>query len=572
MIKYFDSFLTFLSNQNFMSRTLPQPLILSIFQNVKTFVPHKGHMDGIFIVGMEGGFFFFKWIQNRDISPQQTLLQPTNVNQESQVIRQISGLSHQIYLTSSRIQKIIVTPHEPISDILISTFHPPEMQQFQFTVNPIPSCIQFLQLLAINSSIIKTSSSGSDFWRMTVTNNATMYSMLENIAKIYDITCTDGLFQVPYLQVFKSVESIPLVDELSNTQISSRFNIQSAIFTESPLDHDFYRHFLSSSANFSDFCLQASRRGIDPNMRHFIWPQLLHVLPFEANPSKFIEIRTREYETAKKQWLSLSSYQLAKHPELRSAYQTIRMDVRRTNVPADFDEQKIKTVLTNILRTYAIWCFDVRYTQGLNDVLLPFVIIFERSEYPQEVKEALSFWCFAAFIEAIDSALIDKNMDGIMQKDLPLILELVGKYDKPCAQWIENCNLSDMNFFVSPYMLAFRRSLSPNDLERAWDTIMASSNPSHSIICFAVALIIFAFPSFSKIQNCSLPVLLPLCDKILAKSPIGPVIGVSLVIAGNEKPREKKSHFHTKDVFYTDFYTPNMTDEFKECIASNLFV
>ena len=38
-------------------KTFPQPLILAAYPNVETNVPQQGHQNGVFIVGIEGGFF-----------------------------------------------------------------------------------------------------------------------------------------------------------------------------------------------------------------------------------------------------------------------------------------------------------------------------------------------------------------------------------------------------------------------------------------------------------------------------------------------------------------------------------
>ena len=569
--------------ENKTPKTFPQPLILAVYPDVETNVPQQVHKKGVFIVGIESGYFFFKWNQYIDNTPQLHRPSPTNANNSNNSnkpsesnVKSTDDYSipyfHQIYIISSRIQKLIIAPQETSSDILISTFHPPEMLQFQFYSNPITSCLQLLQLLAVNSAILKNPPSTPDFWPITLSNTANTFPIFDKLARVFDVPCIDGLFQVPYLQVFTSFDSIPYVDEIANQETSAKFGVQGGIFTDFPLDQEFYEHCLMSSVNFSELRVQASRRGISPSMRYILWPQLLSVLPFKSDTQHFIDIRTKEYQALKQQWTLLSPYQLSKRPELRSAYQTIRMDVRRTNIPPDSNVDQIRKLLSNILKTYAVWCFDVRYTQGLNDILLPFIIIFERSPYSEEVREALSFWCFAAFIEQIDSALIENNMDGVLNEDLPFVFQLLKKYDVNCAKWFEQCEMSDLSFLVSSYILAFRRSLSQNDIERAWDSVLASNYPAHFIPCLAVSLLLFAFPACSKIENCSTPLLLPVCDKILANQPIGSVIGVAIQIAGNEQPREKRIKTKVRQLFSTNFFTPYMAEEYQQCVSAHLFV
>jgi hypothetical protein len=416
--------------------------------------------------------------------------------------------------------------------------------------------MQFLQVLAVNSVLTEDTRVTSDFWRTTMTNNAITFPSASSLARVYVIDCEKDKFIVPFIPV--STDSVPLVDELTKAQIAASFGIDGSQYVNSPLSISDFDHIVGSSISFNDIRIQASRRGISPDLRAILWPQLLDILPFSKKTANVLKQRVDEYQKIKKQWQTLSSFQLTRRTELRSAYQTIRMDVRRTNVPQGLDEGLVREMMVNVLKTYAIWNYNIRYTQGINDLLLPFIHVFLTSKrYTNDEVEALSFWCLASFAEKIESALIEPTIDSILQEDLPFVLNLLKIYDEKVYNWINECNMTDMNFIVSSFMLAFRRSLDEFQLERAWDSVMAADDPHSFVMSLATALIIFAYPAFSHIDNCSTPVILPLCDKILSQQPIGSVVGVAISIDGGSHKLEKKINQRLVP-------TPNISKEYFE--------
>ncbi|EAX96489.1 TBC domain containing protein [Trichomonas vaginalis G3] len=545
-----------------MISNLPQPLILAIFHDVETYVPGKAGSRGVFIIGRDNGNFFFKWAQYSEDRIRHEQLRVTSSPGST---RTSVMYRHQIYLQASQIQKLIVTPQPHCMDMLISTLHPPEMYQFQFKQNPMESCLQFLQVIAINSAIGGENDLSSDVWRTITHNNAQVFPSFSSLARVYIIPCEDGKFNVPFIQVSISNQSVPFVDEITKAQIATQFGIDGASFTNAPFTKADYDHIVGSSISFNDIRMQASRRGIDTDLRPLLWPQLLGVLPFAKEIESVLDQRVDEYKLVKYQWESMSSFQLTHRPELRSAYQTIRMDVKRTHLPEGSNEQAIKPMMENILKTYAIWNYDVRYTQGINDVVLPFLLVFYNSKlYTDDQVEALGFWCFASFAEKINSSLIEGSMDGVTNIDLQLVIELLGTHDPKVKEWIIKSDMQDMNFVVSSFMLAFKRSLDEPNLERAWDSAMCSDSPHTFIICFCAALIIFCYPAFSRIENCSTPQILPICDKIMRRQPIGSVVGVALEIESTAPRPEKR-------IVANEFYSmPNIETDFFNFISPSL--
>lgn len=538
-----------------MSKGLPDTLILSVLHKIETFDPLKGQTQGMLIIGKESEIMFFKWC-------------PYVEKDEIQV-----SYIHQLYLSALQIQKILIAPRGKTFDMVFSTLHPPEMHQFRITHDAIQTVTQFMQVLAVNSTIGKRNEMSADFWRNVAQNNASGFGNLMRAAKVYDIPCTNGVFEVPYIKIM-TTDSIPLVDELSASEVATRFGVNGHIYKSNPLSVDDYNAIVSSSINLSDLNIQVGRKGLEHNLRAILWPRLLGVIPYLKDKSvdEFLRARVEEYEKIKNQWNTMSSYQTCKNQGLRNAYQTIRMDVRRTNIPSDMDEKEFKNIMLNVLKTYTLYNFDIRYTQGLNDVLLPFVYVF-KSTGVKDV-EALSFWCFASFLERSENALIDQNIgvEGMMRCDLPEIVRIAELCDPECGRWIIDNDLQDMNFMISPFMLVFRRSFDQEDVERIWDTAIASDNPRKFLLCFAAALLVFSYPSFKKIDHCSTSRILPICDQVFSKQPVGSVIGVAIQLMEKVSNIERRTPWHTEPVFETDYFKPANSEFHDRCLANELYV
>jgi hypothetical protein len=75
--------------------------------------------------------------------------------------------------------------------------------------------------------------------------------------------------------------------------------------------------------------------------------------------------------------MSLSKMQLKYLPDVRDAFATIKVDVKRTHPPDVTTRVAHRdAILIRILRTLPMWNLDVRYTQGLNDLAVVFMTVF----------------------------------------------------------------------------------------------------------------------------------------------------------------------------------------------------
>lgn len=541
-----------------MRRELPQTVILSVLNYVESSGPVSGQNLGTLTVGRDSGVIFFKWC------PYVEIVELANANSETPYI-------HQIYLEAPQIQKIIIAPasEQDSVDVVISTLRPPEMHQFRLHKDPIECAAQLMQVLAVNSAI-STGEVGPNFWKFAAKSNAAAYEVMIKQFKVYVISCTDGVFDVPDIQIVCD-ETVPFA-EAASKEVEVRFGIDSAQYLRSPLTVDDYKSISGSSVSFTDVALQAARRGLSREMRAIMWPELLGVLPFAKEKSEVMRMRIEQYRSMKQQWLTLSSYQACKVPGLKNAFQTIRMDVRRTNTPSDLEDGPFKAMMVDVLRTYAVYNGDVRYTQGLNDILLPFISVFVANGV--EYAEELSFWCFASFLEHAENCLIDSKLgvNGIMVADMPCVIELIEKYDRECGEWLHAHGMEDLNFMISAAMLMYRRSFDEPDLERIWDAIIANKEPRHFFLCFTASLLIFCFPSFKVIDNPCTTRLLPICDQIFVRQNVGSVIGLALHMAQDHPGHERRIPPRIETVYSSEYFTSPFSSDHVSLVKQDLYV
>jgi hypothetical protein len=273
-------------------------------------------------------------------------------------------------------------------------------------------------------------------------------------------------------------------------------------------------------------------RGIEPGIRWKIWPVLLNVLPFKGDGAEVLAKRVAEYQSIRTQWQSMSKCQIKYNALVREAFVTIRVDVKRTNPPPCVEAlEEWSVYLIRVLRTYAVWNLDVRYTQGFNDVCVILMTLFVPEigiSLTKEESEALVFWCFAAFVERTASGLIAEDLMVMQSREIGAIMTITERFHPACGQWIKAKSLSDLSFLVSALILSFGRTFDSKVIPRIWETLITSSAPKLFLRYFASSLLILSYPSFLAITNCSIGKLVSQMDAIFRGQNIGNTLGMAL--------------------------------------------
>lgn len=427
---------------------------------------------------------------------------------------------------------------------------------------------------------------------------------------------------------------------LSNfSQIFSKYKIKSTNMLL-PITKSDFMLLTSQNVPFNEIKKMIIYQGMDEEFRREMWPIFLSILPNqekrldleegENEYQKILRLRISEYKSLKFQWFTLSSYQLVETKKLRSVFYTIKMDVKRTAIPDELvarlktdDEITVKKatfifkkILRNILKTFSIWNSKIKYTQGINEIAVPFVCValydiintiieqengliekfigsdsddFDFTSNLIEEKEAIAFWCFVSFQEKSQNVLLETSMSNLMEVDLPEILEIVKKQsNRDAFKFLKQYQLDSLNFLVSPFMLLFRRCFSEEKVERLWDSIIVldRNNEFYSLIrkknfelAFAASVIIFAVPLLKKKieQNNSIEqnneLLLLEIPEIFESLPIDYVIRVALLIENDMPPKNhpRITYSQQQTSIENDFFSPLMLSESNEYSRLGLF-
>lgn len=475
--------------------------------------------EGALVVAKDGGNLIFWWRQYPKLKNGKLL----NNSAKNEVI-----------IHSKDIQKFVVNYRENDPHILIVVLN--SIHQFIFPASSLPSLISFIQLLTIQKCQSREEPPSLeaiiDFATETFALNESKYTS-------YNMDCESGHVTIPQDYCTNGLLPKKLFVVQPELNIISKFKIVKEEYTQHPLTiEDFI-----SITSITELKKKVLKYGITPELRYYIWPVILEILPIDpAARDEILKIRVEEYKSIKEQWLTLSKHQIKSFPAIREAFGTIRVDVKRTHPPpgVTVTEEWSETIVA-LLKSFTIWNQNLHYTQGLNDICATIMILFAQptcTALEPDVAEALSFWCFAHFVEKGGRGLVSENMLEMQTTELKEIYDIVERYSAN-ANWLRSQHMDDLSFLISPLMLAYGRSFDKSTVARLWETVSCVDNPWVFLRYFSASLIIFALQTFMLIPDCSSAKLVSLLDDIFPKFDIGAIIAVALnMMEESKEPAE----------------------------------
>jgi hypothetical protein len=486
--------------------------VLSVFHRVTTDFPGTGRQLGFLVLAKSSPNFVFYFQVNPD--------------QKTRVVNRIPTATEKrsISISTSNIQRIMINYQPTDAYLLIITVPPSNMYQFSFSPEASFQLLQLAQVLALHASPPMSLEDSGNFIGDSYMENEQNYHL-------FDISVENSLIKMP-----PELGAQPVMVDFVEPDlfIMSQFHIHAEDFTKNPVTIDELASF-ETVGHLRDAVLI---RGVAPASRSVIWPLVFRILPFEPSQRPdVLAARTAEYLRCRAQWTTLSKTQLRYLAAVRDAFATIRVDVKRTHPPDVITRIKNwDAILIRILRTFTMWNLDVRYTQGLNDLAVVFMIVFTPAageSLSHDEAEALAFWCFAAFVELIGSGLIAENMMVMQDREFTYIMTIVDRFHPACAKWLRSCGLGDLSFLISSFILAYGRSFPQDMVARIWEALVTVEAPWLFLRYFSASLLILSFPSFQKVQNCSVGKLVSIMDQIFPHQDVGAVIGISLSMMSN---------------------------------------
>lgn len=483
------------------------------------------------------------------------------------------GKLEDIKILYSKIQKIVIDFNTPNPTLTITTKQPSKIQQFIFKESLKTDLMRFIQILAVKQQISDANSidDAIDFI-------CTTFSGPTNQNNSITLKFEDGRIDFPsYLMTSDFMQRSSIDVFKSDLHIAEEFNVKYDNFVNYSISFD----AIENLKDLAELKIEVLHKGISKDIRFLIWPLLCNILPFNKEKrQEILKLRVNEYLSLRNQWETYSRQQIKNFPLIQESFATIRVDVERTYPPepiASFPNWA--GILTNLLKSFSLWNLNVRYTQGLNDIVIVFMGIFlphvTSKEITLDEAEALIFWCFSSFIETVDVGIISENMMLSQTVELQIISEIINEFHPTFSSWLKSHNLNDLSFLISSLMLIFSRMFPIDSITRIWESLISSDSPKTFLRFFSASLMMHSFSSLSMMTDLSVGKITMMIEKMFIKQNIGSLIGVAVAMMNkstnqfNEKIAKVPAKFELPE---NNFFGVDMDTALEYWNTDNLFI
>jgi hypothetical protein len=235
-----------------------------------------------------------------------------------------------------------------------------------------------------------------------------------------------------------------------------------------------------------------------PGLRSILWKLLLNYLPSDVNEwQSYIIEKRKDYEFLKAD-LIIETDDLS----IKQIQDEISKDIRRTKTHMHFFSMQSKEnpnetnadVMGRILYIFALLHPDVKYVQGMNEILSPIYYCFSNdpNTFFSNKIEADAFYCFENLMLEIKEIFIkekDNTANGIHAK-IGYIGKLLEFIDKELSDHfkIQHCEIE--YFAFRWYTLLFTQEFNMPDILRIWDSIIIYDNKFQFLAFLCLSIIV----------------------------------------------------------------------------------
>ncbi|KDO31424.1 hypothetical protein SPRG_04039 [Saprolegnia parasitica CBS 223.65] len=151
----------------------------------------------------------------------------------------------------------------------------------------------------------------------------------------------------------------------------------------------------------------------------------------------------------------------------------IRADAPRTR-PKDFDARDrsgLEHCLLHVL-TYYCKCKTIRYKQGMNEVLAPFVLLFGLDAH------AVVYQCYYTFIDKYLTNVYSDREFRSLQCSMRLLRLLLLYHDPRLCSYLDEHDMTPELYVTPWFMTLFARNTAPDVLFALWDAVLLHDDPT----------------------------------------------------------------------------------------------
>ncbi|GFR74313.1 TBC1 domain family member 16 [Elysia marginata] len=227
--------------------------------------------------------------------------------------------------------------------------------------------------------------------------------------------------------------------------------------------------------------------GVDPAIRHEVWPFLLHYFPFDSTFEDRESIRNDKYI----HYQNIRKVRESQSPEAqewfwRNIQCIVEKDVVRTDRSHPYfrgENNPNIVVLKNILLNYAVANPDMGYTQGMSDLLAPVLAATQ-----QEVE---AYWCFSGLMTR--TIFVSSPKDCDMDRQLNFLRELL-RVTLPKFHYhlkLLGQDALELLFCHRWILLCFKREFCEVEALQVWEACWAryQTDYFHLFVCVAIVAI-----------------------------------------------------------------------------------
>ena len=212
------------------------------------------------------------------------------------------------------------------------------------------------------------------------------------------------------------------------------------------------------------------------HMRPICWRLFLGLLP----PDKTTWDATL---SAKRQEFQLLKHKTESDHLLKS---DIEKDVNRTQGSISFfaTDSPTNEMMVSILLIYAKETPDIKYVQGMNEILAPLIYVFGSDPDHEEWSahaEADSYYCFCTIMNHLKKLYIETSENNnVVQTGIQIQMQrlsrLIHQHDKLLWDHLQKIGLSTSFYSYRWYSALLSREFMLPDLLRVWDSLLSDPN------------------------------------------------------------------------------------------------
>ena len=270
-----------------------------------------------------------------------------------------------------------------------------------------------------------------------------------------------------------------------------------------------------------------------PMLRAYIWKILLNYLPEDikkweetlnekrtqySNYKKFIE-KKLEKEVKEKKYKSRDTleqiikdvyrtntqiaffYEPTKIKNVGNKDEFIKMFERRKNCTFNnieeiyYDEKENEIhvdVLKRILFIYTVFCPDISYHQGMNELLAPIYYCYSYDKtYTEETEENIeadSFWSFHYLMSKVSQSFVSANDKGLEIKSF-IFQKCLEFIDDEIFKSLQRVNIRNEYYCYKWFILLFSQEFEINDLLKIWDLVFSHEDKYYYVVYIGLAIL-----------------------------------------------------------------------------------